>query len=126
MNIIIDNSSGEPIYEQIINQIKNMVIKGEFKEGDLLPSMRFLAKELKISVITTKRAYEELEKAGVIETIVGRGSFVTKKNIESIKKEHLKNIEEMLKKTVDMAKINNISCETLKEFIERLYKGNLN
>ena len=106
MNIIIDNSSGEPIYEQIINQIKNMVIKGEFKEGDLLPSMRFLAKELKISVITTKRAYEELEKAGVIETIVGRGSFVTKKNIESIKKEHLKNIEEMLKKTVDMAKIN--------------------
>ena len=121
MNIIIDNSSGEPIYEQIINQIKNMVIKGEFKEGDLLPSMRFLAKELKISVITTKRAYEELEKAGVIETIVGRGSFVTKKNIESIKKEHLKNIEEMLKKTVDMAKINNNSCETLKEFIERLY-----
>ena len=121
MNIIIDNSSGEPIYEQIINQIKNMVIKGEFKEGDLLPSMRFLAKELKISVITTKRAYEELEKAGVIETIVGRGSFVTKKNIEYIKKEHLKNIEEMLKKTVDMAKINNISCETLKEFIERLY-----
>ena len=110
MNIIIDNSSGEPIYEQIINQIKNMVIKGEFKEGDLLPSMRFLAKELKISVITTKRAYEELEKAGVIETIVGRGSFVTKKNIEV-----------MLKKTVDMAKINNISCETLKEFIERLY-----
>ena len=121
MNIIIDNSSGEPIYEQIINQIKNMVIKGEFKEGDLLPSMRFLAKELKISVITTKRAYEELEKAGVIETIVGRGSFVTKKNIESIKKEYLKNIEEMLKKTVDMAKINNTSCETLKEFIERLY-----
>lgn len=123
MNIIINNSSGKPIYEQITNEIKNMVIKGELKEGDALPSMRLLAKELKISVITTKRAYEELEKSGFIETIVGKGSFIAKKNIESIKEENLKTVEEILKKAVDIGKINGISCETLREIIEILYKG---
>ena len=124
MDIIINNSSGKPIYEQITNEIKNMVIKGELKEGDALPSMRLLAKELKISVITTKRAYEELEKSGFIETIVGKGSFIAKKNIESIKEENLKSIEEILKKAVGIGKVNNISCEALKEIIEILYEGN--
>ena len=123
MDIIINNSSGKPIYEQITNEIKNMVIKGELKEGDALPSMRLLAKELKISVITTKRAYEELEKSGFIETIVGKGSFIAKKNIESIKEENLKSIEEILKKAVDIGKVNGISCEDLKEIIEILYEG---
>lgn len=123
MNIIINNSSGKPIYEQITNEIKTMVIKGELKEGDSLPSMRLLAKELKISVITTKRAYEELEKSGFIETIVGKGSFIAKKNLESIKEENLKVIEETLKKAVDIGKTNNIACETLKEMIEILYVG---
>ncbi len=74
MNIIISNSSGQPIYEQIVNQIKNMIISGELKEGDSLPSMRLLAKELRISVITTKRAYEELEREGFIVSITGKGS----------------------------------------------------
>ena len=123
MNIIINNSSGKPIYEQITNEIKNMVIKEELKEGDPLPSMRLLAKELKISVITTKRAYEELEKSGFIETIIGKGSFIAKKNIESIKEENLKVIEETLKKAVDIGKTNNIDCETLKEMIEIFYEG---
>ncbi|MDO4535439.1 MAG: GntR family transcriptional regulator [Clostridium perfringens] len=122
MNIIINNSSGKPIYEQITNQIKTMVIKGELREGDALPSMRLLAKELKISVITTKRAYEELEKDGFIETIVGKGSFIAKKNVESIKEENLKIIEEVLKKAVNIGKVNNISCETLKGIIEILYE----
>ncbi len=123
MNIIINNSSGKPIYEQITNEIKTMVIKGELKEGDALPSMRLLAKELKISVITTKRAYEELEKDGFIETIVGKGSFIAKKNVESIKEENLKIIEEILKKAVNIGKVNNMSCETLKEIMEILYEG---
>ena len=85
MNIIISNSSGQPIYEQIISQIKAMIISGELKEGDALPSMRLLAKELRISVITTKRAYEELEREGFIVSITGKGSFVAGTNPDFIK-----------------------------------------
>ena len=80
MNIIISNSSGKPIYEQITSQIKNMIISGQLSAGDPLPSMRALAKELRISVITTKRAYNDLEQEGFIETITGKGSFVAAKD----------------------------------------------
>ena len=90
MNIIISNSSGKPIYEQITAQIKGMIMNGALKPGDPLPSMRLLAKELRISVITTKRAYEELERDGFISTIVGKGSFVREADREFVREEKLK------------------------------------
>lgn len=80
MDIIISNASGKPIYEQIVSQIKQLILSNALQAGDALPSMRLLAKDLRISVITTKRAYEELEREGFIETIVGKGSFVASKN----------------------------------------------
>ena len=96
MNIYIDNKTGTPIYDQIYTQIKNQIISGKLAEDDPLPSIRNLAKDLKISVITTKRAYEELEKDGFIYTAPGRGSFVAKKNTELLREETLKQIEEHL------------------------------
>ena len=90
MDIMISNSSGKPIYEQITSQIKNLIMTGELKAGDPLPSMRLLAKELRISVITTKRAYEDLERDGFITTMVGRGSFVSESNTEIMKEEQLR------------------------------------
>ena len=97
MNIIISNSSGQPIYEQIVSQIKNMIISGSLKEGDALPSMRLLAKELRISVITTKRAYEELEREGFIVSYTGKGSFVASQNMELIKEQKYREIEDYLR-----------------------------
>src|SRR5690625_7602338 len=94
MQIIISNSSKEPIYEQITDQIKSSILSGELQEGDAIPSMRRLAKDLQISVITTKRAYEELEKAGFIYSMVGKGSFVAEQNLEVIREKKLKVIEE--------------------------------
>ena len=96
MQIIISNSSKEPIYEQITNQIKSSIISGNLKEGEALPSMRQLAKDLQISVITTKRAYEELEKAGFIYSIVGKGSFIAEQNLDVMRERKLKAIEEQL------------------------------
>ena len=90
MDIIISNSSGEPIYQQISQQIKAQIMSGELKEGDLLPSMRNLAVELRISVITTKRAYEDLEREGFIESYTGEGSFVKAQNAELLRKEEIK------------------------------------
>ena len=86
MDIIISNASGKPIYEQITSQIKTLILNGTLREGESLPSMRLLAKELRISVITTKRAYEDLERDGFIETVTGRGSFVAGKNLEFVRK----------------------------------------
>ena len=93
MNILISNSSEMPIYEQITSQIKQMIINGELGAGALLPSMRSLAKELRISVITTKRAYEDLERDGFIYTVVGKGSYVAEKNMEFVREEQLRIIE---------------------------------
>ena len=93
MNIIISNSSNTPIYEQIKEQIKNKIVSNELKTGELLPSIRSLAKDLRISVITTKNAYEELEKEGYIETIPSKGTYVADKNIELIREEQLQKIE---------------------------------
>lgn len=123
MNIIISNTSGKPIYDQIAAQIKNEIIAGKLKEGDSLPSMRVLAKELRISVITTKRAYEELEREGFIVSLTGKGSFVAGKNLEFIREEELKKIEEYIQKAVESAKISEISLEELIETLTIVYKG---
>lgn len=122
MNIIISNSGDKPIYEQIIGQIKNMVMNGTLKEGDSLPSMRMLAKELRISVITTKRAYEELEREGFITTIVGKGSFVKAADTELLREERLRQLEELLTQAVSLAEQSGITRQELQEILELLYQ----
>ena len=119
MNIIISNSGDKPIYEQITSQIKNAIISGELEAGAPLPSLRYLAKELRL--ISTKRAYEELEKDGFIESVQGKGSFVTGKNKELMKEEQFKKIEECLQEAVDMARIAHIPCEELKDVLAAMY-----
>lgn len=121
MNIIISNSSGKPIYEQISSQMKNQIITGALGEGEELPSMRVLAKELRISVITTKRAYEDLERDGFIETVAGKGSFVAGRNLEVIREEHLRMAEEHLQKAVEVARTGGISPEELTEMLNLIY-----
>jgi GntR family transcriptional regulator len=123
MNLIISNSSGQPIYEQIVDQIKNMIITKELKEGDALPSMRLLAKELRISVITTKRAYEELEREGFIASQTGRGSFVKPQNVEQIKEMNLKEIEKKMQELLSIATRSGVKLPELVEMITLLYKG---
>lgn len=123
MDVIISNSSGKPIYEQITTQIKNLIISGELKEGEMLPSMRALAKELRISVITTKRAYEDLERDGFIETVTGKGSFVAQRNLEFIREEHMKMAENHLQEAVDIALKSSITLDELKEMLTLLYEG---
>jgi len=123
MDIIISNASGKPIYEQITSQIKAMILNGTLREGEALPSMRLLAKELRISVITTKRAYEDLERDGFIETVTGRGSFVASKNLEFVREEHLRMIEEKLQNAVDLAKTADISLPEMTEMLKLLYDG---
>lgn len=122
MKIIISNASNEPIYEQIGNQIKAMILKGELDEGDMLPSIRGLAKDLQISVITTKRAYEELEKEGFIETVQGKGSFVASQNKELMREKKLKVIEEKLVQVVNLSKILGLTYEELEEMLKILYE----
>lgn len=122
MNIIISNSSDKPIYEQITDQIKAMVMSGRLKEGDPLPSMRTLAKELRISVITTKRAYEDLERDGFITTMVGKGSFIKAADTRLVREEKLKQIEELLSKAVSIARQSNIKREEIEEILEILYQ----
>jgi GntR family transcriptional regulator len=113
VDIIISNSSGKPIYEQISDQIKNSVITGSLHEGDSLPSMRLLAKELHISVITTKRAYEDLERDGFIETVPGKGSFIARKNMEFLREEQLRKAEGFLQNAVDIARLGGIPLNEL-------------
>lgn len=121
MDIIISNSSGKPIYEQITSQIKNLVITGELKPGDPLPSIRVLAKELRISVITTKRAYEDLERDGFIVSVPGKGTFVANQSIEMLRERQLKIVEEHLQTGVDAAKMAGISLDELVEMLGILY-----
>ena len=104
MLILIDNKSGAPIYDQIFTQIKGHILSGELKQDEALPSIRGLAKDLRISVITTKRAYEELERAGFIYTVPGKGSFVAAKNQELLREELLKKIEEHMTAIADLAR----------------------
>jgi len=123
LDIIISNASGKPIYEQITSQIKNLILTGELKEGDALPSMRLLAKELRISVITTKRAYGDLEREGFVESVTGKGSFVSCKKEDFIREEHLRITEAYLQKAIDTAKVSGIPLDELIEMITLLYKG---
>jgi len=123
MNIIISNSSGQPIYDQICSQIKNMIIGGELNEGDALPSIRLLAKELRISVITTKRAYDELEKDGFLSSVPGKGSFVASKNVDFIREEHLRKIESHMQKIIESANVCGLRLDDLTKMLELIYKG---
>ncbi|MCR4896178.1 MAG: GntR family transcriptional regulator [Lachnospiraceae bacterium] len=121
MDIIINNSSGVPIYEQIEEQIKEQILSGELREGDALPSMRVLAKDLKISIITTKRAYEDLERDGYTESVVGKGSFVKGVSTELLKENMRFAIEEFLDKAVDKALLGKISLEEMEEMLRLIY-----
>ncbi|MDD6571844.1 MAG: GntR family transcriptional regulator, partial [Thermoflexaceae bacterium] len=120
MNIIITNNSEVPIYEQIREQIKNMIINGELKEGEFLPSMRLLAKELRISIITTKRAYEELERDGYIESFTGKGSFVKGINPEVEREKIIYEVEELFDQILDKAETARITKEELMEIFNLL------
>ncbi len=118
MHIFIDNKSGMPIYDQIYTQIKAHIINGELKEDEALPSIRNLAKDLRISVITTKRAYEELEKEGFIYTVAAKGCFVAPKNTELLREESLKKIEEYISEIVSLANMCGIGYEELIEMLK--------
>ncbi|MBR6364814.1 MAG: GntR family transcriptional regulator [Lachnospiraceae bacterium] len=122
MDIIISNTSGVPIYEQIEEQIKSQIMTGELSAGDALPSMRVLAKELRISVITTKRAYEDLERDGFIESVVGKGSFVKGVNAEILRENTLYAIEELLDKAADRAVMGKVSLEEMQEMLRLIYE----
>ena len=122
MDIIISNSSNEPIYLQIVNQIKAMIMSGELSPGEALPSMRNLAMQMRVSLITTKRAYEELERDGFIETYTGKGSFVKVQNAELLKEENLRQAEEHLQKAVQKAKMSGITFEELSDILKMLYE----
>lgn len=113
MNILITNKDSRPIYEQISAQIKQAIINGDLKEGDAIPSMRFLAKDLRISVITTKRAYEDLEREGFIESYVGKGSFVKKQSFDLAVVESRKELELYLEKAAEKAAQTGVSYDEL-------------
>ncbi|MBR4495320.1 MAG: GntR family transcriptional regulator [Clostridiales bacterium] len=121
MDIVISNTSGVPIYEQIEEQIKSQIMTGALTAGEALPSMRVLAKELKISIITTKRAYEDLERDGFIESVTGKGSFVKAVNSDIVKENMMFEIQELLDKACDKAVIGKVTRDELKEMIDLLY-----
>ena len=123
MNIIISNSSSEPIYEQIKKAIKQAIYSNELKEEELLPSVRALANDLKISFLTVKKAYDELEQAGFIKTVQGKGSFVAPKNLELIREEKLKEIQDHLEQIYKISKVANISEEEVKELFKMIFEG---
>ena len=123
MDIVISNASDLPIYEQISSQIKALIMNGTLKEGELLPSIRVIAKELKVSVITTKRAYADLERDGFIEVVQGRGSFVSSRNLDFIREEQLKQAENHLIQAASIAQSSNISLEELIEMLTIIYEG---
>ena len=121
MDIIIRNTGEIPIYEQITRQVKGLILRGELKEGEPLPSMRLLARELRISVITTKRAYEELEREGFLTTVPGKGCFVAPRNLELVREDALRRAEEHLSAAVDAARTGGITLEELQETLTILY-----
>lgn len=124
MQIIISNNADKPIYEQITSQIKAMIMNGELQAGDTIPSVRTLAKTLHVSVITVRKAYEELQRDGFIETAVGRGSFVSAQNKEFYSKEQQQRLaEEHLQMAADIGRMNDIPLETLQELLAMFYGG---
>lgn len=122
MKIILSNASPDPIYEQIARQIKNQIISGDLEEGAPLPSIRMLALELQISVITTKRAYEELEKEGFIDTVGGKGTFVAVQNKELLREKKMKIVEDKLNEAVSEARLLGISYQELQKMLDLLYQ----
>ena len=124
MDILISNSCGSPIYQQIYDQIKNAILSGELREGDMLPSIRALAKDLRISVITTKRAYEELEQGGYIYTAAGKGCFVSQNSSGMVYEEHLKKIEEHMGEIARLAGASGITEGQLIEMYRVLQEEN--
>ena len=123
MDIILSNSSGKPIYEQITDQVKEQIMTGALEARDALPSMRLLAKELRISVITTKRAYEELERDGFLENVPGKGCFVAPQNPALLREARLRKVEDALSLAVEEARKGGLSLEELQEMLNLLYKG---
>ncbi len=125
MLILIDNKSGIPIYDQIYSQIKSNIINGTLKEDSPLPSIRNLAKDLHISVITTKRAYEELEKEGFIYTVQGKGSFVSKKNTDLLKEENLKQIESHIEEIIKLSSSCNLNKDDIIDMFNLFYEEDI-
>lgn len=123
MDIIIRNTGEVPIYDQITRQIKSLILKGELREGEALPSMRLLARELRISVITTKRAYEELEREGFLTMVPGKGCFVAPRNLELVREDALRRAEEHLGAAVEVARTGGITLEELMQTLTILYEG---
>ena len=123
MDIKISNAGGVPIYEQIVSQVKAKIIAGELREGDALPSMRLLAKALRISVITTKRAYEELEREGFIVSMTGKGSFVAGRDLEFVREEQLRQIEEHMAAIAELAASCKLSFDELVEMLRLMFEG---
>lgn len=117
MNLFLNNQSSAPIYEQIYTQLKNLILSGELPEDTALPSIRALAKDLRISVITTKRAYEELERDGLIYTLAGKGSFVAARNQELLREEHLREIEQHFRTALQLAPACGLTVEALCEML---------
>ena len=124
MEIIISSNTSKPIYEQITSQIKAMIMSGELKTGDPIPSMRSLAKTIHVSVITVQKAYEDLTRDGFIETTVGRGSFVAAQNKDFIQEEQQKQIEEHLMRAAELARTNGIKLEKITEILKLFYEEN--
>ena len=121
MEIILSNASDRPIYEQIMSQIKEMIMKGELKPGEPMPSMRRLARELHVSVITTQRAYEDLQRDGFIVTVPAKGTFVSTQNQDFIREENLRRIEKLLSDAAVLGKENGLSLDDLKNTLEDVY-----
>lgn len=121
MEIILSNTNDRPIYEQITSQIKEMIMKGELKSGDAMPSMRKLAKELHVSVITTQRAYDDLQRDGFIMTIPAKGTFVSTQNQDFIREENLRRIEKLLSDAALLGRENGLSLDELKKTLELVY-----
>ena len=122
MDIIISNNSSVPIYEQINNAIKAAIFSNELKEEDMLPSVRNLANDLKISFLTVKKAYDELEREGFIKTVQGKGSFIAPKNLELIKEEKLKEIQDYIEKIYNISKVANIAEDEIKELFKMIFE----
>ena len=122
MNIIIDNKSGKPIYEQIYTQLKEQIISGDLEADEPLPSIRSLAKDLRISVITTKRAYDELEKEGFIYTVAAKGCFVAAMNRELVREQNLQKIEGHLREAVRLARLSGVEQQEVEEMLTLVYE----
>lgn len=123
MKILISNANNQPIYEQIYTQIRNQILSGELAPGQGLPSIRALAKDLRVSVITTKRAYEELERDGFLDNVPGKGCFVAPQNRELLREAQLRRVEDVLALAVDEARKGGFSLSEMQELLTLLYQG---